>query len=67
MAIKDVLHETEEKMRKTVQAVKREFMEVRTGRASPSLVEGILVDYYGTRTPIKPLVAFIVSLLSDVG
>ena len=55
MAIKDVLHETEEKMKKTAQAVKREFAEVRTGRASPSLVEGILVDYYGTKTAIKQL------------
>ncbi|MBN3037788.1 MAG: ribosome recycling factor [Candidatus Omnitrophica bacterium] len=55
MAIKDVLHETEEKMKKTVVSVKREFAEVRTGRASPSLVEGILVDYYGTKTPIKQL------------
>ncbi|MBN2097781.1 MAG: ribosome recycling factor [Candidatus Omnitrophica bacterium] len=55
MAIKDILHETEEKMRKTVYAVNREFSEVRTGRASTSLVEGILVEYYGTKTPIKQL------------
>jgi ribosome recycling factor len=55
MAIKDVLHETEDKMKKTVMSVKREFAEVRTGRASPSLVEGILVDYYGAKTPIKQL------------
>ena len=55
MAIKDILHETEEKMKKTVHAVKREFTEVRTGRASPALVEGILVNYYGTKTPIKQL------------
>ncbi len=55
MASKDVLHETEEKMRKTVQAVKRELAEVRTGRASSSLVEGILVEYYGTKVPIKQL------------
>lgn len=55
MAIKDILHETENKMRKTVEAVKREFSEVRTGRASPGLAEGILVDYYGTKTPIKQL------------
>ena len=55
MAIKDVLHETEEKMKKTVHAVKREFSEVRSGRASPALVEGILVEYYGTKTPIKQL------------
>ncbi len=55
MAIKDILHETEDKMKKTVQAVKREFSEMRTGRASPTLVEGILVDYYGAKTLIKQL------------
>ena len=55
MAIKDALRETEEKMQKTLAAVKREFSEIRTGRASPSLVEGILVDYYGSKTPIKQL------------
>ena len=55
MAIKDILYETEHKMKKTVEAVEREFSEVRTGRASPSLVEGILVDYYGSKTPIKQL------------
>jgi ribosome recycling factor len=55
MAIKDILYETEHKMKKTVEAVEREFTEVRTGRASPSLVEGILVDYYGSKTPIKQL------------
>ena len=55
MAIKDVLHETEDKMKKTLHSVKREFSEIRTGRASPSLVEGIMVEYYGTKTPIKQL------------
>jgi ribosome recycling factor len=55
MAIKDILHETENKMRKTVESVKREFAEVRTGRASTSLVEGILVECYGTKTPVKQL------------
>lgn len=55
MAIKDILHEAEDKMKKSVVAVKREFDEVRTGRASPVLVEGILVDYYGSKAPIKQL------------
>ncbi len=55
MAIKEVLHDTEDKMKKTVISVNREFAEIRTGRASPSLVEGILVDYYGAKTPIKQL------------
>ena len=55
MAIKDILYNTEHKMKKTVESVKREFAEVRTGRASPTLVEGIMVDYYGAKTPIKQL------------
>jgi len=55
MAIKDILHDTGQKMKKTVESVKREFAEVRTGRASPAIVEGILVEYYGTKTPIKQL------------
>ncbi|UCB57318.1 MAG: ribosome recycling factor [Candidatus Omnitrophota bacterium] len=55
MTIKDILYDTENKMRKTIEAVKREFSEVRTGRASPSLVEGIMVEYYGAKTPIKQL------------
>ncbi len=55
MAIKDILHDTGQKMKKTVESVKREFTEMRTGRASPAIVEGILVDYYGTKTPIKQL------------
>ena len=49
------LHEIEEKMKKSVDATKREFSEIRTGRANPSLVEGIMVEYYGTNTPLKQL------------
>jgi ribosome recycling factor len=55
MSVKDILHDTGEKMRRTQEAVMREFSEVRTGRASPSLVEGIRVEYYGTSTPLKQL------------
>ncbi|MFH1245142.1 MAG: ribosome recycling factor [Candidatus Omnitrophota bacterium] len=55
MTTREVLHETEEKMHKTVESVQREFSEMRTGRASPGIVEGILVDYYGAKTPIKQL------------
>lgn len=49
------LNEIEEKMKKTVDATVREFSEVRTGRANPKLVEGIMVEYYGTNTPLKQL------------
>jgi ribosome recycling factor len=42
-------------MKKVVDFVTREFSEIRTGRASPALVEGLHVDYYGTPTLIKQL------------
>ncbi len=53
--VKEVIKNTEDKMKKVVEAAKREFGSVRTGRASVSLVEGIHVDYYGTHTPLKQL------------
>jgi len=55
MTTKEVLHATEDKMRKTLESVKREFSEIRTGRASPHLVEGLHIDYYGTPTLLKQL------------
>lgn len=55
MAIKDILNDTEAKMKKTIEAVSREFSEIRTGRASPSLVEGIHIDYYDSPTLLKQL------------
>jgi ribosome recycling factor len=57
MTTKEILHATEDKMKKTLEAVRREFSEVRTGRASPHLVEGLHVDYYGTPTLLKQLAA----------
>lgn len=55
MAIKEILHNTEEKMKKAVESVTRELSEIRTGRASPGLVEGLHIDYYGTPTLLKQL------------
>lgn len=57
MTVKEVLHNTEEKMKKAFESMNREFHEVRTGRASPSLVEGLHIDYYGTPTMLKQLAA----------
>lgn len=57
MTTKEVLHDTESKMKKTVEATQRDFSTVRTGRASTALVEGIRVDYYGASTPLKQLAA----------
>ncbi len=55
MTVKDILHDTEAKMKKTIEAVAREFSEIRTGRASPSLVQGLYIDYYNTPTLLKQL------------
>lgn len=47
--------ETEQKMQSAIEAVKKQFTTIRTGRAHPSLVEAIKVDYYGTKTLLKQL------------
>lgn len=53
--INDVLRETEERMRRAVAALREDLMTVRTGRASPALVERVRVDYYGSPTPMNQL------------
>jgi ribosome recycling factor len=55
MTTREILGQTEDKMRKTIESVAREFSEIRTGRANPTLVEGLHVDYYGTPTLLKQL------------
>lgn len=55
MTVKELLHAAEEKLKKAHEAVLRSFAEVRSGRATPSLVEGLHVDYYGTPTLLKQL------------
>ena len=55
MTAKEILHQMEDRMKKTIESVTREYSEVRTGRASPHLVEGLHVDYYGTLTLLKQL------------
>ena len=55
MALDDILLDTEEKMLKTEEVVQHEFSGVRTGKASPSLVENILVEVYGSQMRIREL------------
>jgi ribosome recycling factor len=49
----DILLDTEEKMEKAVEHLVHTFSGIRTGRASPGLVDQIRVDYYGTPTPLQ--------------
>ncbi len=53
--IKELLHDVESHMRKTIEALDGNLRTIRTGRASPTLVERVMVDYYGTPTPLKQL------------
>jgi ribosome recycling factor len=55
MSVNDILHQSEEKMKRSLEVLLREFSTVRTGRASAALVESVRVDYYGTPTPLKQL------------
>ncbi len=55
MIIGEVTKKTEKKMEKALKAAKNDFNTVRTGRARPSLVENIKVNYYGTSTPIQQM------------
>lgn len=53
--ISDVLAEAKEKMHKAVEVAKDDFGTVRTGRANPALFQKLLVDYYGSPTPLAQL------------
>jgi len=53
--IDELLADARERMKKSVESTRHEFGSVRTGRASPALLDRIIVDYYGTATPLKQL------------
>ncbi|MBI3320719.1 MAG: ribosome recycling factor [Candidatus Omnitrophica bacterium] len=57
MPIQTLHKEVEEKMKRALVTVTREFTEIRGGRASPAFVEHVTVDYYGAATPLKQLAA----------
>lgn len=56
--INDTLNEADQKMGKSVDATREEFAAIRAGRAHPSMFSKILVDYYGTPTPLQQLASF---------
>ncbi len=57
--ISDVLAEAKEKMHKAVEVAKEDFGTVRTGRANPALFQKVLVDYYGSPTPLAQLASMV--------
>jgi ribosome recycling factor len=56
--IEETLLEAEEKMDKAVEVAKEDFASIRTGRANPGLYNRVLVDYYGSPTPLQQLASF---------
>ncbi|MEN5016685.1 ribosome recycling factor [Erwinia sp. Eh17-17] len=53
--INDIKKDAEVRMDKCVEAFKNHISKIRTGRASPSILDGIMVDYYGAATPLRQL------------
>ena len=58
--INQTLNEAEQKMEKAVSVTREDFAAIRTGRAHPSMFHKILVDYYGSPTPLQQLASFTV-------
>lgn len=54
-------NETEARMQKSLETLKHDLAKLRTGRAHPSIIEGINVDYYGTATPLNQVASITVS------
>jgi len=53
--VDELIHDARRRMDRSVEATHTEFNSVRTGRASPALLDRVHVDYYGTPTPLKQL------------
>ncbi len=53
--IKELFQETENRMRKTIEVLESDLRALRAGRASPALLERVMVEYYGTPTPLNQL------------
>lgn len=53
--INDILANASDRMEKTIEALRTDLMSIRTGRASPALVERLMVDYYNVPTPLQQL------------
>ena len=53
--VDDIVSETKSNMDKVIDALKKQLVTIRTGRASPGMLDGVRVDYYGTPTPLNQL------------
>lgn len=53
--IPEIIKDTEQRMAKAVESAQHDFSTIRTGRANPVVLEGVMVDYYGSKMPINQL------------
>jgi len=51
--MKDVIKESEDKMKKSIEVLRKDLSTMRAGRANPSILDKLMVDYYGTATPVN--------------
>jgi ribosome recycling factor len=56
--IDETLQDAAEKMQRSIEAAKEDFAAIRTGRANPGLYAKVMVDYYGSATPLQQLASF---------
>jgi ribosome recycling factor len=59
--IREVLEEGDSRKKRSIEALKKELGTFRTGRANPALIENVIVDYYGTSTPLNQLASITVA------
>nr|WP_256548406.1 ribosome recycling factor [Xenorhabdus bovienii] len=58
--INEIKKDAQDRMEKSVEALKSQISKIRTGRASPSLLDGISVEYYGSATPLRQIASVVV-------
>jgi ribosome recycling factor len=57
MNVKEIFAESEQRMKKSIESLKKDFTRIRTGRASAALLDGITVEYYGSPMPVNQVAA----------
>jgi ribosome recycling factor len=57
MNLKEIFAESEQRMKKCIESLKKDFIRIRTGRASTALLDGITVEYYGSPMPVNQVAA----------
>jgi ribosome recycling factor len=57
MDVKAIFAESDQRMKKSIESLKKDFMRIRTGRASAALLDGITVEYYGSPMPVNQVAA----------